>query len=80
MQFDELNVSFEVLNQGSAAFHPITAVEVCDVSRLLDFGAMDVAANHALNVVLVSHVQHGFLVFRDIFDCGFGLVFQIAGQ
>jgi hypothetical protein len=80
MQFDELNVAFEVLHQCGAAFHPITAVEVCDVSRFLDFGAMDVAANHALYVVLVSHVNHGILIFSDVFDCGFGLVFQITSQ
>lgn len=69
MQFYELNVSFVVLHQCGAAFHPVTAVEVCDVSCPLDFGAMDMAANDTLNFMLMSHVDHGFLVFRDILDC-----------
>jgi hypothetical protein len=80
MQFDKLNVSVKVLDQSSATFHPVTTIEISDLSHGLDLGAMDMSANHTLNVVFVSHVDHGFLVFRDVFNRRFGLVFQITRQ
>lgn len=80
MQFDKLNVSVKVLDQSGATFHPIAAIKICDLAHHLHFGAMNMPTNHTLNVVFVSHVNHGFLVFCNVFDRRLGLVFQIACQ
>ena len=75
-----MNVAREILHQRRAAFHPVAAVHVLHVADLFHLRAVDVAADHALHLVLTRHLHDGFLVFRDVFHGRLGLGFQIRRQ
>jgi len=80
MVFYELEISFHVFDQRGATFDPITAIHVGDALHLLDFRAVNVAADDSLDAAFARHLHHDFLVFGDVFHRAFGFHFQIGSK
>src|SRR5690242_17135752 len=80
MEMDEFDLAVEIFNQSGAAFNPIPAVQVFDAVNHLHFGAVNVAADDALRLLLAGHRSEGAFVFGDKFDGGLGLEFEKRGQ
>ena len=80
MEMDEFDFAVKVFDQGGAAFHPVTAVEVLHPVNGLDLGPVDVAADHAIRPMAPGHGGEGLFIFGDKFHGGLGLEFQIRRQ
>ena len=55
MEMDEFDFAVKIFDQGGAAFHPVTAVEVLHAVNGLDLGPVDVAADHAIRLMAAGH-------------------------
>jgi len=80
MEVDELDFAVEILDEGGAAFDPVSAVEVLDAADGFHLGAVDVAADDAIRLMTFGHGGEGVLVFGDVFHGGLGLEFEIGGE
>ena len=80
MEVDEFDLAVEIFNQSGATFHPIPAVQILDTLNRLGLRAVDMAADDAVSFVAARHRGERVFIFRDVFDGGFGLKFQIRGQ
>jgi len=80
MEVDELNPAVKIFYQCRATFNPIAAVQILNVADVFDFRAVNVAADHAVGLLVARHLRQGFLVFRDVFHGRLGLEFQIRRQ
>src|SRR6266568_206448 len=80
MEFYQLKVPLQILDQGSAVLHPIAAVQVEHAADLADFRPVDVAANDSINLTFASELDHGLFVVRDVFHGRLGLEFDIGSK
>ena len=76
MEVNEFNFTVKMFDQGGAALHPVAAVEILHIADGLDFGAVDVAANHAIGLMVARHRRQRLFVLSDVFDSGLGFEFQ----
>ena len=80
MEVHQFNLTVKIFNQRRAAFHPIAGIQINDVANVPDFRAMDVAANHALDILFPRRLHDRVFVIAHIFDRRLGFVFQISGE
>jgi len=80
MEVDEFDLTVEIFNQRSAAFHPVAAVQIFDALNGLGLRPVDVTADDAMSLVAARHGGESVLVFRDVFHGRLGLEFQIRRQ
>ena len=80
MEVNEFDFAVEIFNQRRAAFHPVAAVQILHPVNHLHLGPVDVAANHAVGLMVARHGGQRRFVFGDEFHRGLGLEFQIRRQ
>lgn len=80
MKMDQFEITGEVLDECSAAFHPVAAVEVAQPVDRPHLGAMDVATNDSVDLAQVRETGHRVFVLRDELHGGLGLVFEVGGD
>jgi hypothetical protein len=80
MEVDELDLAVKIFNQSRATFNPISAVQILHSVDHLHLGAMNVAANDAVSLMVARHRGKRVFVFGDIFHGGLGLGFQISRE
>jgi hypothetical protein len=78
MEVDEFNFTVKIFNQRRATLDPIAGVQVNHVADIFNFRAMNVSANHAVNILFPRGLDNRVFVIAHIFDSGFGFVFQIS--
>src|SRR5580765_1206414 len=49
-----LHISVGIFDKGSAAFNPVSVIEIEDIADLANLGMMDVAANHPVHAALLG--------------------------
>jgi hypothetical protein len=55
MEVDEFDLAVEIFNQSRATFNPISAVQVLHAVNHLHLGAMNVAADDAVGLMVARH-------------------------
>jgi hypothetical protein len=73
---DDFHPAIGILNQGRAAFDPITVIAVQNAINFPHFCMVDVTADHAIDTALFGLMGNGFFKFADEFDGVFDLLFQ----
>ena len=80
MEVNEFDLAVKVFNQGRAAFDPIPAVQVLNPVYQLHLGAVDMATDDTVGLLVAGHRGQGALVFGYKFHSGLGLEFQKCRQ
>ena len=80
MEVNQLNFAVEVFDQRGATLDPIAGIQIDNVTDYLDLSAMDMAANHSVNVVLSRRLHDRLLVVAHVLNRRLGFVFQIGRQ
>jgi hypothetical protein len=80
MEVDEFDLAVKIFNQSRATFNPISAVQILHATDHLHLGAMDVAADDAVSLMVARHRGKRVFVFGDVFHGGLSLGFQIRGE
>ena len=65
---DDFKLAVVALGHGRAAFDPIAAVDVTQAEIVMDGGGVDVAADHAIDVVMLGFGRQRLLEGADIID------------
>ena len=78
MQFQQVDISLEILSECSAALDPVTAIEVLETVDGADFGTMNVSADHPFDPRLAGHAHHRLLVLRHVSHRALGLELQVG--
>ena len=80
MEFEQMNIAFEILRERGTAFNPVATVEVLDTFHRSDLRTMDVAADHSVHIRLACYVDHALLEARDVAHSALGLEFKVRGD
>ncbi len=80
MEMNQLDLAVKIFHQRRAAFHPVAAVQIFDVTDFLDLRAMDMAADHAVSLLVPRHLRQRFLVLGHKLHRRLRLKFQKRRQ
>src|SRR5260221_10461974 len=69
-----------MFRDGSAAFHPVAAIDVGDAEIVMDGGVMNMAANHAVRAASLGLEHQCLLEFANVIDGVLDLSLRPLGQ
>ena len=75
-----MEVALEILRQRRAALDPVAAVQVAEALDVAHLGAVDMAADDALDAVLARELHHAVLELCDVADGRLGVVLEVGGD
>src|SRR5262249_29709161 len=75
-----LHIPVGIFDKGSAAFNPVSVIEIEDFADLADFGMVDMAADHAVHAAQGRFARHDLLKAGDVFHRVLDLVLEPGRQ
>jgi hypothetical protein len=80
LEFQQVDVAFEILRQCGATLHPVAAVQILETLNRPNFRSVNVTANNPFDPGLSGHTHHGFFILGDVSNSSLGLKLQVGGD
>ena len=76
----QFHTAIRVFNNGRTAIDPVATVDVGHAFDILDGGAVDVAADHAIQPSITHGVHNGIFKIENEGNCALDTALGVAGE